>query len=1353
MKDSSANFWKAHRRFRRGLLAGVLLLPLVLADCGFALDPAKDLKQYNCRTWNRRAGLPATSINAIAQTKDGYLWFGTSAGLLRFDGTEFKVLDLHSIAALRTSYVTSLASAQAGGLWVGLAHSAFGFYDGQTFSFRGAKVISLDVQSLLESRNGTLWLAAEQEADRVNPSGELETVLPSAAFTNSTANAKCVFEDRQGRVWFGTLNQGAFYWKDGKITKLPASELEGVPVYCITEDLAGQIWIGTGNGLYCYDANLKRREIPPLQPSISALLVDRHGVLWIGTSWNGLVRYLNGRYDYFLKTDGLDNETVQALCEDSEGSLWIGTGGGLDQLSDVKFPIQPATDDPKITDANSVTAARKGGVWIASYGGVRWFDPQTKTYTNGPGLPDIYTKRVFEARNGDLYFIVGMTNLEVASGGNIVATYGAPDLVVGMAEDDQGVVVSVAGELYRAGTNYFRPYTFKTNVPPQFHWIANLASGRDGVLWVACGNGIFRVKDGAWQSWSEAEGLADPAVQTVTEDQDGVVWAGLMSGIARLKDNQIRLISRKDGLFDDNIYSIVPDDLGNLWVDSSRGISRVARSDMNAFADGKTKRVACTVFDGLDSVKTTDKTAQERVGCKTADGRIWFPGPLGVVMIDPAHVPANPVAPPVHILRVLADGREVARNDNIVVPPGRGELEFHFDALSFSAPSRVQIRYQLEGYDKDWVDAGDHRLAFYTNLKPGRYTFNVIAANADGVWNEQGDTMAISLRPHYYQTVWFRLLCGVLALAALGGSYAWRVRHLMNKQRALQKARDHLETEVASRTAELATANESLQREEAQLKQRTKSLEKEIGERKRAEEELRWKTAFLEAQVNSSIDGILVVDKDGKKSIQNQRVVELFKIPPAIANGSDDTAQVKWVTGMVKNPKQFGEKVAYLYSHPDEISRDEIELNDGTILDRYSAPVIGLDGKYYGRIWTFRDITGRKKIEAQLVQSQKMETVGKLAGGVAHEFNSILTAIIVRSELLVEDLPQGSPLFQSATEICKDAGRAAALTRQLLAYGRKQFLRPEALDLNRVITGMKDVFRHLMGGDVETQIVPAPGLHLMKADAGQIEQVIMNLAMNARDAMPNGGKLTLETANVTFDAGSVGRHPDLKPGDYAMLAISDTGPGMSEEVKARAFEPFFTTKDVGQGTGLGLSTCYGIIKQSGGHISVYSELGRGTTFKIYLPQAEAQAKIPVQRIDSPDLPRGTETVLLVEDDPALREMAAALLKRLGYTVFTAANGVEALSLKNESGTGHIDLLFTDVVMPHMSGRELADRVRALYPHTKILFTSSYTENAIVHQGVLDKGVALLQKPFTPSALARKVREVLDQPDASNPDGV
>ncbi len=419
---------------------------------------------------------------------------------------------------------------------------------------------------------------------------------------------------------------------------------------------------------------------------------------------------------------------------------------------------------------------------------------------------------------------------------------------------------------------------------------------------------------------------------------------------------------------------------------------------------------------------------------------------------------------------------------------------------------------------------------------------------------------------------------------------------------------------------------------------------------------------------------------------------------------------------------------------------------DGTSfpVEYTTSPLRDESGKIAGATVVFTDTTARKRLEAQLLQSQKLKTVGKLAGGIAHEFNSILTAIIGQSELILGDLPANSPLVRNAMEINQAASRAATLTRQLLAYGRRQVLQPEALDLNRIIVGMESVFRLLMGVDVDTRIVPAPGLQMVKADAGQIEQVIMNIVINARDAMPHGGKLTLETANVTFDEESVDRYAELKAGAYVMLAITDTGGGIAEELKPRIFEPFFTTKGVGQGTGLGLSTCYGIVKQSGGHISVYSEIGRGTTFKIYLPQVQEQAAAPMPRTAAPDLPRGTETILLVEDDPALREMAGTLLKRLGYTVWVAANGIEALSLKQQRNVGHIDLLFTDVVMPHMSGKELADRVAALYPHTKILFTTAYTESAIVHHGVLDKGVSLLKKPFTPSALARKVREILSQ---------
>lgn len=516
----------------------------------------------------------------------------------------------------------------------------------------------------------------------------------------------------------------------------------------------------------------------------------------------------------------------------------------------------------------------------------------------------------------------------------------------------------------------------------------------------------------------------------------------------------------------------------------------------------------------------------------------------------------------------------------------------------------------------------------------------------------------------------------------------------------------------------------------------------DITDAKRKEDELRWKTALLEAQLNSSLDGIVVVDGEGHKILQNQRAAQLFSIPADIAADASDQVQLQWVGRVVKDPAGFMEKVVHLYSHPDEVSHDEVELLDGDILDRYSSPVLGADKKYFGRIWTFRDVTESKRLEAQFVQSQKLETVGKLAGGVAHEFNSIMTAIIGQSELLLGGLAPGDPLARSAAEIYRAAERAATLTRQLLAYGRKQILRPELLDLNTILSNLAEGLHHLMGARIDLSIDPAAGLKMVRADVGQIEQVIMNMAMNSADAMPEGGIFTIESANVTLDEDQ-GRLAGVEAGTWVTLTITDTGGGMSKEVRARAFEPFFTTKNVGQGAGLGLSTSYGIVKQSGGHIVCQSGLGRGTTLRIYLPQADADLP-EAARPDAPGLPLGTETILLVEDDAALREMASGLLRRLGYTVLTAANGAEGLSvLDRHSGSG-VDLLFTDVVMPQMNGKELSERAREASPDLNILFTSSYTENSIVYQGGLNKGCLLLQKPYAPSALAHKVREAIDQ---------
>jgi PAS domain S-box-containing protein len=519
---------------------------------------------------------------------------------------------------------------------------------------------------------------------------------------------------------------------------------------------------------------------------------------------------------------------------------------------------------------------------------------------------------------------------------------------------------------------------------------------------------------------------------------------------------------------------------------------------------------------------------------------------------------------------------------------------------------------------------------------------------------------------------------------------------------------------------------------------------RDITERKRAAETLRASQQILEGIINAI--PVRVFWKD--KNLVYLGCNAVFARDAGFADPKDIIGKDDYQMGWRDQAEKYrDDDRQVIESGCSKLSIEEPQTtpegNTLTILTS-KIPLRSSLGEISGVLGTYMDITERKRFEAQMFQSQKMETVGKLAGGIAHEFNSIMTAIIGRSELLLADLPPESPPGRHARQIRQAADRAAALTRQLLAFGRKQILQPAILDLNSILAGMENVLRHLVGNNGEIRITPGAGLKAVKADAGQIEQVIMNIAMNAAEAMPNGGTLSLETANVTLDEAYVSRFPELKAGEYVMLAIADTGVGMSESVKTRVFEPFFSTKPVGQGTGLGLATCYGILKQSGGHINVYSELARGSTFKIYLPQVEAPAKIPAQHIETPDLPRGTETILLVEDDPSLREMAAILLTRLGYTVLTAANGVEALSLKQQRGAGHVDLLFTDVVMPHMSGKELSDRVRVLYPHTRILFTSAYTENSIVHQGVLDPGVALLQKPFTPGALARKVREVLDR---------
>src|SRR5467141_3804216 len=414
---------------------------------------------------------------------------------------------------------------------------------------------------------------------------------------------------------------------------------------------------------------------------------------------------------------------------------------------------------------------------------------------------------------------------------------------------------------------------------------------------------------------------------------------------------------------------------------------------------------------------------------------------------------------------------------------------------------------------------------------------------------------------------------------------------------------------------------------------------------------------------------------------------------------------------------------------------------DGSLID---VEVIAHPVTFAGRsarLVLAKDVTERLRLEQQLRQAQKMEAVGRLAGGVAHDFNNILTAILGSAELLLLDTPQGASAREEV-EIIRDAAqRAQELIRQLLAFGARQVRQPAVTDLNDLIKDFEKMLHRLIGEDVELRLSVAEDAGNVRADPGQLQQVLMNLVVNARDAMPTGGTLILETANAELSEQYAELHQPVLPGHYVMLAVSDTGGGMTPEIRGRIFEPFFTTKEKGKGTGLGLSTVYGIVKKSGGYVWVYSEVGRGTTFKIYLPRVDAPAD-ELQQPRAPGSLAGTETILLAEDDPMLRPLAKGLLEKLGYTVIDAENAATALeAARNHAGPIH--LLVADVVMPGASGRELARQLERTRPRTKVLYVSGYTDDAIVHHGMLEPGLHFLQKPFTPAALARKVREVLD----------
>jgi PAS domain S-box-containing protein len=987
-----------------------------------------------------------------------------------------------------------------------------------------------------------------------------------------------------------------------------------------------------------------------------------------------------------------------------------------------------------------VCASKDGGLWITTSLGLSHLATnEARNYsqaTPGVGFASDYLKVPFEARNGDVYLIDGDKNIEILSGGRVVKAYANSNWPTAFAEDDQGVVVSVGNDLLRVSRSGLSPYLFNGNESPLIYWVRSMSSGRDGSILIASVNGVFRVKNGTFEHWSLDNGLLDAEVISVCEDADGVIWAGMSSGLARINGRQIRNITRNDGLLDSFIYALIPDDHGSFWINSSSGIFRVSRKSLNDVADGKATQVDCKPFNGLEAVKSAETTEVEYSGCKTLDGRIWFPNPLGVVMIDPTNLFTNPIPPPAHIQHIRANGVLVTGASRVRIPPGNGQIDFEYTAPSFIAPEKVRFRYRLEGYDPDWVDAGSRRSVYYTNMKPGAYRFHLQACNADGVWNKTEDAFGFELLPRFYQTAWFLALCVGLGVGSLIGFYAWRMKHLLAKERQLQKANEVLESKVNERTREVAEQRNllrtlidtlpdhffvkdvrgrvvvdniaharmlgvkspddavgrtdfdhlnaelagkyrsdeqrvidlgdvyngeetltDLQTGEKRWFQTTKvplrdpegkivglaGINRDVTERRKTEQELRQKTALFEALVNSSLDGIMVVGTDGRRILQNQQTIDQWKIPADVVSSEADEAEMNHIKGMAVNPEEFSKEILRLYSHPNDTIRGEIQLKNGTVLDRYTAPIRGKDGNYYGRIWMFRDITERKRLEAEmdrahkeLLEVSRQAGMAEVATSVLHNVGNVLNSVNVSVSVVEERIRKtGASSLAKVLALLREHENdlAGFLTqdargRQLIGYmgtlvqhleAEKAGMLEEMASLVRNIEHIKEIVAtqqtYARVGGV-TEIVKVAdlvedavrmhassyerhGVALVReysevpaitVDRHKIIQILLNLIQNAKQAC--------EAAD-SGDRKVIVRIGMAGPGRIR-IEVADNGIGIPPENKTRIFSHGFTTRKNGHGFGLHSGAL--AAREMGGSLTATSEGHlKGATFTIELP--------------------------------------------------------------------------------------------------------------------------------------------------------